>query len=207
MRKVLLAFAAIASLGTLAACADAPTTAPHPGDAPSQLLGLSSPGSLLDSLTSPVLSDALQRSTPLATDISASAVVGDAGGVLVIPSAGLRVEIPRGAVRGAPITITARALAGSLVAYEFQPHGKQFARALRITQDLSGTKWLETNVLALEAVYFKDKAQVDPLTGVVTVDEVLPAALDLLRGRVSFQVQHFSGYAVSTGRAKGLDND
>lgn len=205
MRKVLLTLAAVVSLGAIAGCADAPSTAPQAVETPRELLGLPGTGAIdsaIATVTSPIVSTALKRTTPLATDLTAAAVIDEAGGVIAIPAAGVRLEIPRGALRGST-EITVRALAGSLVAYEFGPHGKQFRRSLRITQNLSGTNWLQVNLLGLEAVYFKDKSQVDQLAGTVTVDEVLPAALDLLRGRVGFEVQHFSGYAVSTGRSKG----
>ena len=205
MRKVLLTLAAVVSLGAIAACADAPGTAPQIAGTPSEFLGIPGTGTIdsaIATVSSPIVSTALRRTTPLATDLTATALIGDAGGVIAIPAAGVRLEIPRGALRTST-QITVRALAGSLVAYEFGPHGKQFKRSLRITQDLAGTNWLQVNLLGLEAVYFKDKSQVDQVTGTITVDEVLPAMLDLLRGRVGFEVQHFSGYAVSTGRSKG----
>ena len=206
MRKVLLTLVAVATLGALAACADAPTAAQRAPEAPRQLLGIPGTESLDSAIaqaTAPIVSTALKRTTPLATDLTASALIGEKGGLVAIPAAGLRLEVPSGAIRGTPVRVTVRALAGSLVAYEFGPHGQRFKRSLRITQDLAGTNWLEANPLLMEAVYFKDESQIDVLTGDVTVDEILPVALDLLRGRVGFNVEHFSGYAVSTGRSKG----
>lgn len=210
MRKILLTFASVAVLVSAASCADAPGTAPTPPAAPQSLLGLPLTEPLdpiaeplqqtLDATGLPLVSSVLRRKTALASDITASALVGEEGGFLAIPGAGLRVDIPRGAVLGSPIRITARAMAGSVVAYDFEPHGIRFAKPLRVTQELGGTQWLQTNPLLLKAVYFKDASQVDVLTGLVKIDEVLPVNLDALRGRLSFGVAHFSGYAVSTGR-------
>jgi hypothetical protein len=210
MRKALLTLATAATLLSVAACSDAPGTAPRTPDAPSELLGLPLTEPLdpltaplqetLDASGLPLVSSALRRKTALANDITATVLVGDEGGFLSIPAAGLRVEIPRGAVLGSPIRISARALAGTLVAYDFEPHGIRFAKPLRVTQELGGTQWLQTNPLLLKAVYFKDASQVDVITGLVRIDEVLPVSVDALRGRLSFGVAHFSGYAVSTGR-------
>src|SRR5215216_6531804 len=61
----------------------------------------------------------LTRNDPLDTDVMAEMVATpDSGGMLQIPEAGLIVYVPPGAV-DRPTTITARALAGSSVAYEF----------------------------------------------------------------------------------------
>ena len=210
MRKFFLTLASIAALGGVAACADAPVAAPRAPEAPTQLLGLPLTEPLdpltapldetLDATGLPLVSTVLRRTTALPSDITVSATIGGDGGVLSIPVAGLRVEFPRGAIVGTPVKVTARAIAGRFVAYEFQPHGIRFARPVRMTQDLRNTEWLKVNPLALKAVYFKSDSQLDPLTGLVRVDEVLPVTLNLLSGRLSFDAGHFSGYAVSSGR-------
>ena len=211
MRKVLLTLASISALGALAACADAPTAAPRAPEAPSQLLGLPLTEPLdpltaplegtLEKLGVPLVSTALRRTTALPSDITVSATISGDGGVIAIPAAGLRVEFPRGAIVGEPVKVTARAVAGRLVAYEFEPHGIRFARPVRMTQELRGTEWLKVNPLFLKAVYFESDSDLDVANGLVRVAEVLPATLNVLSGRLSFNVEHFSGYAVSTGRA------
>src|SRR5690606_22715171 len=71
----------------------------------------------------------LERDTPLARDIVVSRVITQRGGVINVPGAGLRVTIPTGALQR-PTRISVRALAGSAVAYTFEPHGTQFDRVV-----------------------------------------------------------------------------
>ena len=211
MRKFLTTLALIAAVGSIAACADAPTAAPPAPEAPRDLFGIPILEPVTETLTGtleqtttavglPLVSTTLKRTTVLEKEVVASATIGYYGGTIALPGTGLRVEIPRGAISGDAVRITARAIPGRYVAYEFQPHGLRFAQPVRLSQELAGTQWLQTNPLLMKAVYFKDGSQLDALTGLVRVDEVLPATVDVLRGRVSFQVGHFSGYAVSTGR-------
>lgn len=190
MRRLPSILAAAALLGALAGCADAPSapTAPAPDAPGAALLGLN-------------LTPALRRSVPLAADLTARARIGSEGGTLAIPGAGLRVVVPAGAV-AAPTDFAVTAIAGSAVAYEFQPHGLRFARPLRVTQELRGTDWIGLPLLSFRAVYFEQREQVDPVAALIDVDEVLPLSLDLLRLRVGFDVEHFSGYGISTGRTR-----
>ena len=82
--------------------------------------------------------DGLQRTTPLAAPITVSKVIGADGGTLSIPEAGVTVTVPRGAL-AQTTTITMTARAGSLVAYDFAPHGITFAKPLVFSQQLRGT--------------------------------------------------------------------
>ena len=217
MRKFFHTLALIAAVGSLVSCSDAPTAAPSAPEAPRDLFGIPILQPVTEALTStleqtttalglPLVSTTLKRNSTLEKEVVASATIGYYGGTIALPNTGLRVEIPRGAISGDAVRITARAIPGRYVAYEFEPHGLKFAQPIRLAQDLAGTQWLQTNPLLMKAVYFKDAGQLDVLTGVVRIDEVLPATVDVLRGRVTFQVDHFSGYAVSTGRqAASLD--
>jgi hypothetical protein len=124
------------------------------------------------------------------------------GGVIALPSAGLRVTFPAGAVTE-PVDVTVRTASARRVAYEFEPHGLVFARPVLVEQLLSGTSAASDAALrrALVATYvatgFDDRAD-----GAVDADEVLPVQLDA-RGRVaSFEVLHFSGYQLASGRKK-----
>src|SRR5690348_4757515 len=119
-RLATLAFGALVlvSCGT-----DQPTAVPRPD--------LSVPGapsaSLLTTITSLLTVDGLQRTTPLAAPITVSKSIGAEGGTLTIPQAGVTVVVPKGALaQSTTITMTARA--GSLVAYDFAPHGITFAK-------------------------------------------------------------------------------
>jgi len=139
----------------------------------------------------------LTRVTPLAQDISVSAVIGSKGGTISIPGAGLTLVVPPNAVRS-NVTFTATALAGKLVAYEFQPHGVTFAVPLQFTQDLRQTSlvgWLTSPLM--RGAYFENESQLDQGSGTALVNELLPATVDLLRFRVRFGINHFSGYLVS----------
>src|SRR4051794_37268543 len=83
---------------------------------------LRAPGDAAPGLLSGIVTSVVQRVVPLQQDYVASTTIGAAGGTLRIPEAGLTVTFPAGAV-SAPVTVRATALAGSSVAYRFEPHG------------------------------------------------------------------------------------
>lgn len=144
----------------------------------------------------------LQRLLPLDRSYSAGATIGTAGGVIRIREAGLTVTFPAGAV-SQPVLIHVTALPGRNVAYTFEPHGLVFQQRPVITQDLGVTEVVRRLLLGpqLEGVYFADESQI--AAGTATVQETLPANVDLLRLRMSFPISHFSGYAASTSRRGG----
>lgn len=144
----------------------------------------------------------LPRLVPVPAGPAVTARVTIDGGVIALPSAGLRVTFPAGAVTE-PVDVTVRTASARRVAYEFEPHGLVFARPVLVEQLLSGTSAASDAALrrALVATYvatgFDDRAD-----GAVDADEVLPVQLDA-RGRVaSFEVLHFSGYQLASGRKK-----
>ena len=137
------------------------------------------------------------RSTPLAKDITVSAVIGKSGGTITIPDAGLTLVVPAGAV-SANTKFTATAIAGRLVAYEFAPHGVKFAQPLQFTQDLKKVSLLSALTSPLiDGAYFTDRDKLNQTLGLGFVSELLPATVDLLKFRVTFPIKHFSGYLVS----------
>lgn len=197
MRKILVTLLAVITVGAMSGCGDAPTgvKAPTPQpEARQALLGILA------------LTPVLERARPLATDITVKARIGYEGGVIAIPEAGLRVVVPRGAVSG-PVDFTATARAGNAVAYEFAPHGVRFAKPLVVTQELRGTEWIGLPLLNFRAGYFKDSEQLDTQRALVQLDEILPLSLDLLRLQVRFNVEHFSGYVISTGRSRTVSSE
>jgi hypothetical protein len=137
------------------------------------------------------------RNTALSSDISVSAVIGKAGGTITIPDAGLTLVVPPGAV-SSNTKFTATAIAGRMVAYEFEPHGTKFAVPLQFTQDLRKVSLLNTLTAPLmNGAYFTDRDKISQTLGIGLVSEVLPATVDLLKLRASFPIKHFSGYLVS----------
>src|SRR5690242_16653932 len=122
---------------------------------------------------------------------TASAMVGLGGGELDLPSAGLKVIVPAGALTQ-PTMISVTPRAGALLAYEFQPHGLQFARPLTVVQSLGGTGLEGVSVRSLRAVYFADESQVDDASGAVRPTELMNVSIDAAAQTASFSIHHFS---------------
>jgi hypothetical protein len=99
------------------------------------------------------------------------------------------------------MTITATALPGRVVAYDFEPHGTRFRSTIKIRQELAGTTWANnTGRVVWEGGYFVDPAQIDQARGTATVNETFNAAVT--GNTVNFWTGHFSGYLMSTGRIR-----
>jgi hypothetical protein len=153
---------------------------------------------LLDTVT------VLRRTMPLRSTISRSVEIGPDGGEIRIREAGVRIVFPAGAV-GEPTTITMTATGGWNVAYEFEPHGLQFAAPVTIEQDLRGTLAARFRSMAgeLQGAYYDTTlgdGYVDPWHLFATVRENLSGKSDHRRTTFSFEIHHFSGYLVSSGR-------
>jgi hypothetical protein len=186
-RLAALAFGALAlvSCGT-----DQPTAVSRP--APS-VSGAPS-ASLLGALTSLLTVDGLQRTTPLAAPITVSQAIGVEGGTLTIPQAGVTVVVPRGAL-AQTTTITMTARAGSLVAYDFAPHGITFAKPLVFSQQLKGTNASLLTAPFLKLGYYSDGGLLTK-TGAL-VSELLGGTLNTLTWTFTAPIPHFSGYIVT----------
>jgi hypothetical protein len=139
----------------------------------------------------------LQRTTPLAAPITVTKSIGSEGGTLSIPQAGVSVVVPRGAL-AQPTTITMTARAGSLVAYDFAPHGITFAKPLVFQQQLKGTNASLLTAPLLQLGYYSDPNLLTGTGGLVS--ELLGGAVDLLTGTFTAPIPHFSGYIVTCGR-------
>jgi hypothetical protein len=189
-RLAALAFGALAlvSCGT-----DQPTAVSRP--APS-VSGAPS-ASLLGTLTSLLTVDGLQRTTPLAAPITVSQDIGVEGGTLAIPQAGVTVVVPRGAL-AQTTTITMTARAGSLVAYDFAPHGITFAKPLVFSQQLKGTNASLLSAPFLQLGYYSDPSLLTKVGGLVS--ELLGGTLNTLTWTFTAPIPHFSGYIVTCGR-------
>jgi len=188
-----LRFMAVAAAGAIFvnACAtpDSPV-APQSPTAPSAVASSSLLGLTKTTVTP------LQRIKPLRSALSASAYIGALGGRLAIQGAGITVVVPPLALTSTKL-VTVTALAGSNVAYTFEPHGTTFLVPLVVTQDLTNTQATTgglINPLSLVVGYFPDS------NNILSVTELLNINLNLLNKSAIFSVTHFSGYIVASGR-------
>lgn len=137
----------------------------------------------------------LTRRAPLRNDLTASAYIGPAGGTLRLPQAGFTLTVPAGAV-ASRTAFSVTALAGSDVAYEFEPHGTVFLRPLSAEQELRGTRSALIQSV-LKAGYFADRSALS-VTGVgMMVSEQISGALDPRQNAFTWPIRHFSGYIVA----------
>jgi len=139
----------------------------------------------------------LRRNAPLAAAITVTQTIGASGGTLSIPQAGVTVTVPAGAVAG-PTMFTMTARAGSIVAYDFAPHGVVFAKPLVFNQSLTGTSATLLNTPLLELGYYADPSQLLPGGGMLS--ELTSGVVNLLDWSFTANIKHFSGYMVGCGR-------
>ena len=152
---------------------------------------------LLGGVTSLVGMNGLQRTTPLAVPITVSKAIGADGGTLAIPEAGVTVTVPRGAL-AATTTITMTARAGTLVAYDFAPHGITFAKPLVFSQQLRGTNATLLSAPLLRLGYYENANLLTKTGGLVS--ELLGGTVNTLTWTFTSTIPHFSGYIVTCGR-------
>ena len=179
---------ALSAIGIAGCSADSLTAPKYQADAAPELVG--------DLLGNLVTKNVLKRSAPLAKDITVSATIGEKGGTLSIPAAGFQLTVPAGAVK-ARTRFTVTALQGSLVAYEFGPHGTTFPKSLSARQDLAVTEWQVLELRPLVAGYFAEKSQLNQGSATALVSEVLSGVISPLSKQFTFRIDHFSGYVVA----------
>jgi hypothetical protein len=209
-----------ARLGTVAVlcgavvygCAD-PGGATGPAAVDPKFVGLTTTGEVF----------VLQRTTPLAADVVVSKRIGRRGGVIEIPEAGFRFVVPKDAL-DRDVVITATAIRGDDVDYQFAPHGLRFDRKVEITQQLEGTNAYQNKLVQRElfAAYYADPAEAggslaptggsagrrgddddddDDDRDTESVDELIPVTINWARTALRFDIEHFSGYLVASGRS------
>ncbi len=144
----------------------------------------------------------LERTDVLKKNITVSATISKKGGTIEIKDAGVTLVVPANALNGASsMTFTVTALAGNAVSYEFGPHGTTFSAPLTIVQELKKTSWDKVKDLSgIEGAYFADQAQLSPDGTLAVVDEFRPTNVEFEKNKISFTVDHFSGYLISSGR-------
>ena len=160
-------------------------------------------------ISGPTRMNVVTWDTAVTTAQSASAVIGFFGGQISIPSLGLTVTVPALAVT-TPTTITVTAVPGSVVAYEFEPHGLQFNVPVIVSQRLNGTSASQPNGIipgVLYGGYFADVSAINQLNATSLVDEILRVSIDRMLGSATFSVVHFSGYLLASGESGPVDGE
>jgi hypothetical protein len=180
-----------------AACSGDSVTAPKSSTPISAFASIKAPVNGALKLVYPM--EALTRDVPLAQPVTRSFTFDKRGGPLEIKELGLKVDIPPDAIPGTSLTITVTALPGADVAYDFQPHGTVFRKALKFNQELRNTSWDKSGFKGtIVGGYFEFTSQLHGPDGVSLLDELFSVRLD--DKRASFDIFHFSGYMVSSGR-------
>ena len=187
----------LASILVLASCSGESTSPVQGAGATSDLVGGVLGGAVGVVKTVLTQETGLTRNTPLATNLTVTQTIGSAGGVLAIAEAGVVVVVPAGAV-SLPTQFTMTARAGSLVAYDFAPHGITFAKPLVLTQSLTGTSATLLNSSSLTLGYYADPSQLTATGGLVS--EVTTGLFTLLNWSFTANIKHFSGYMIGCGR-------
>lgn len=183
-------------LASLAAFAAACSDAPQPQLSPSTVS--------FEASKSGKTSGAVERDSPLATDIVRSFTVDRHGGKLEIPETGLKLVVPSNALPSGTdsLTITVTAFAGDQIAYDFEPSGTTFRQPLRFEQEIGKQKQRASEQEQPVVSYFKARQDIDSVTGAVVTFEDLLTNLDVSKGEVKADIWHFSGYIVAWGRKR-----
>ena len=194
--------------GGALACADSPTTTTvlSPQAMSPHFARIKATDSMMV-VTEVTFSDTslvLKRLSPLATDVSVTAVIGPDGGSIVLHSTGGKIDIPPGAL-AQDTEITMTAVAGDNVAYEFTPHGLVFNAPVKLQQTIKGT-WAEKYPALLKDMHGSyydqatlDSAFVDRGKFFARVAESQIGYFESNASQLKFYIGHFSGYLVSCG--------
>jgi hypothetical protein len=148
------------------------------------------------------------RTNPLAQTVVVVKTLSSGGGGINIPGTDFQLQVPNGAFAGQSMTFTITAYAGSVVAYDFQPHGVTFLKPLRAVQQLSHTNWKTyhlPNGIFWAGAYFSDPSQINMNTGAALVNEFEQTAVQVGGSTMSWSIPHFSGYLVAAGRDDNED--
>jgi hypothetical protein len=147
----------------------------------------------------------VKRTGNLQDDITATASITPDGGSLSLPEAGLVLIFPRGAV-SETVEVTATALKGKRLVYDFQPHGLVFATPIYVAQQLRGTELnaqrAQKKGLDVWAGYLSRGTSDILVDGSANFSETFNATYygTGTETLVVFMTTHFSGYAMASGR-------
>jgi hypothetical protein len=147
----------------------------------------------------------VKRTGNLHEDITATAAITPDGGSLSLPEAGLVLVFPRGAV-SQTVQVTATALKGKRLVYDFQPHGLVFNTPIDVAQQLRGTELNATRAqkkrLDVWAGYLSRGTADILIDGSANFSETFDASYHGTGSETLavFMTTHFSGYAMASGR-------
>jgi hypothetical protein len=174
--------------------------------------GITGPGSPLSSTDASASAkdhrgrrhDVLKRASRLRNPVSATATITPDGGVLELPEAGLVLYFPAGAL-SRTTTISATALEGKRVVYDFQPHGLVFATPIYVAQSLAHTELNTARARAKRPYVWggyltngeRDILADDSAIFAETFDAYYSGTDN--EARAVFTTTHFSGYAFGSG--------
>ncbi|HEY0777785.1 MAG TPA: hypothetical protein VGD56_07440 [Gemmatirosa sp.] len=126
--------------------------------------------------------------------VTVTKVIGPKGGALKIGPHTF--EVPAGAL-DSNVAITATAPMNSRLEIQFEPHGLQFGRPVRMTMSYKGCIVPDGALLGV-AYMGREVAPADSLQGIVRA--LMPTSDDKGASAVSALTDHFSGYTVTWGR-------
>jgi hypothetical protein len=150
----------------------------------------------------------LRRYWPLQVDeVDSVLVVPTRRASLMLRHAGLRIEIPKGAV-SAPVWVKAFAPRGPKVYYEFTPSPYHFQLPVTVIQDLRNTRayWDPNTAASLTGAYLPGGLDDIALDGTANIGEVFETSIVPEHNRslsrlAAYQTDHFSGYILAVGFA------
>jgi len=197
MIRTLRRFSLLASVVLFAACSSESTSLPS---APNVAFSRAPVKSPLSATTAALtLTTGAQRTSALPSSLTVMQAIGIAGGTLSIPQAGVTITVPAGALAATTlISMTARA--GTVIAYDFAPHGTRFAKPIVFTQTLAGTNVPAALAPLLTLGYYADETDLTTFGG--SVSEFIAGLSNLANGSFTSSISHFSGYMVACGRGE-----
>ncbi|MDP9205256.1 MAG: hypothetical protein M3P12_07345 [Gemmatimonadota bacterium] len=136
-------------------------------------------------------------------ELRVTAVVGPAGGQIVLPGSDFTLTFSQGAL-SAETTITVISLDGDYVNYDLLPHGITFAQPVYAAQGLKNTEIYQTKTAyLLFGAYLAGTTVIDG-TGSATATETTLSWIGLQQGtnipkRSIWLLKHFSRYMLASG--------
>ena len=197
MIRTLRRLSLLAGVALFAACSSDSTSLPT---APNASLSKAPVKGLLGVTAAALaLATGAQRTTALPSSLTVTQAIGVNGGTLSIPQAGVTITVPAGALAVTTvISMTARA--GTVIAYDFAPHGTTFAKPLVFTQALAGTNVPPVLAPLLTLGYYADPSYLTTLGA--SVSEFISGSSNLVNASFTSSISHFSGYMVACGRSE-----